>query len=60
MHMWGRVVLTYQPFEDGIDDKTRIDRFIEEVKELKYQVEKLEQENYELRIKLGLEENQPF
>lgn len=41
-------------YEEGIGDKTRIDRLYKEVYELKKQIRKLEQENYKLMVKLGV------
>jgi predicted site-specific integrase-resolvase len=41
-------------YEEGIDDKTRIDRLYKEVYELRKQIRELQQENYELRVKLGV------
>lgn len=43
-------------YEEGIDDKTRIDRLRKEIYELRKKIEELEQENYELKGKLGISE----
>lgn len=47
-------------YEDGINDETRINRLFEEVKRLEKLVSELRHENYELRVKLGLEPELPF
>lgn len=48
------------PYEEGIDDQIKIDRFFEEVRELKQRINELENENYELRINLWDEDDPPF
>jgi predicted site-specific integrase-resolvase len=40
-------------YEREFDDKTRVDRLLEEVMELRKQIEELQNENMELREKLG-------
>lgn len=40
-------------YEEGIDDKTRIDRLYKEVYELRKQIEELKHENYRLKVRLG-------
>lgn len=47
-------------YEDGIDDEMRLERLFAEVKRLKQLVSELEDENYDLRVKLGLEDGLPF
>jgi hypothetical protein len=47
-------------YEYGIDDKTRIERLIEENKELKDFVRELRDENHILRVRLGLDDGIPF
>jgi len=41
-------------YEEGIDDKTKIKRLLEEITELKLQIEVLEKKNEELNAKLGI------
>ncbi len=41
-------------YEEGIDDTTKIKRLLEEIAELKLQIEALEKENEELNAKLGI------
>lgn len=47
-------------YEDGIDDATQIKRLFEEVERLEKVVSELSKENYELHVKLGLEDDMPF
>lgn len=48
------------PYEYGIDDRTQMERLIEENRKLKEQVRDLRDENYDLRVKLGLDDEIPF
>ena len=48
------------PYEEGLDDQTKIDRIFEEVRELQQRINELERENYELRSKLWDENEPPF
>lgn len=41
-------------YEIGIDDKTRIKRLIEEVSELRKEIDQLKMEKYDLESRLGL------
>lgn len=41
-------------YEEGIDDKTKIERLYKEIYEQRKQIEKLKQENYELKVRLGV------
>ena len=41
-------------YEEGIDDKTKIKRLLEEIQELKLQIQELEMKNDELLNKLGI------
>jgi regulator of replication initiation timing len=41
-------------YEEGIDDKTKIDRLMEEISGLKIQIQDLQTENDQLRDKLGI------
>ncbi len=41
-------------YEEGIDDATKIKRLLEEIKELKLQIQKLEKINEDLNTKLGI------
>lgn len=41
-------------YEEGIDDKTKIDRLLAEISELKSKIEDLKAENDQLRDKLGV------
>jgi len=41
-------------YEEGIDDKTRIERLREQIYELTKQIEELKRENYELKDRLGI------
>jgi predicted RNase H-like nuclease (RuvC/YqgF family) len=41
-------------FEKGIDEKTRIDRFLDEAAEYRKRIEELEEENQELKDQLGI------
>ena len=41
-------------YEEGIDDKTKIDRLLDEISELKAQIKELQTENYQLKDKLGI------
>jgi hypothetical protein len=47
-------------YEDGIDDATQIKRLFDEVERLEKLVSKLDAEKYELRVKLGLEDDMTF
>lgn len=43
-------------FEKGIDDQTKIERLIDEVRELKIENARLRKENSEYALKLGIED----
>jgi hypothetical protein len=47
-------------YEDDIDDSIRIKRLFDEVGSLEKRVAELSRENYDFRVKLGLEEDMPF
>lgn len=41
-------------YEEGIDDKTKIERLLDEVAELRQKISKLETENDKLKLDLGI------
>ena len=43
-------------FERGIDDQTKIKRLLDELFKLKAENERLQKENYEFALKLGIED----
>lgn len=47
-------------YEYDIDDSTRIKRLFKKVEGLEQVISKLSHENYDLRVKLGLEDEFPF